>query len=338
MALRRRSRGRPRHRRLGVSTWRTPAWAARHRRRKGVTAFVMFETAPVPTALMACTRNRYVVPFVSPVTTCVVAVERTTRRLGEVPDVRRHQIPRDGARPSKAGAVHDTVAWPFPTVAGRERRRPAPSAGGVAWSETVEYPLVRGRHGLHRNRYFVPFVRPVTTWVVVSAEGLRRQGTTRRTASPHTGDGRTAIGAGAVDDTVACPFPAVADPIVGGPGATRPSVDQHGHGGDVRVPPVTMSTRVVIDVGERQLRRPGVRRRDRVGASRVPSPSPRKTPTASSSDAATTSRLPSLLRSPRARVSGVRKVQVDQIRRRFDHRAIGGHPSTAMYPPVAVQQ
>ena len=36
---------------------------------------VTFEYPPVPAALMACTRKRYVVPLVNAPTVCVVAVE-----------------------------------------------------------------------------------------------------------------------------------------------------------------------------------------------------------------------------------------------------------------------
>jgi hypothetical protein len=36
---------------------------------------VTFEYPPVPPALIACTRKRYVVPFVNPAIVCVVAVE-----------------------------------------------------------------------------------------------------------------------------------------------------------------------------------------------------------------------------------------------------------------------
>ena len=41
----------------------------------GVTGLVTFDIGPVPTAFVAATLNRYVVPFVSPVTVWVVAVE-----------------------------------------------------------------------------------------------------------------------------------------------------------------------------------------------------------------------------------------------------------------------
>ena len=41
----------------------------------GVTAFVTVEYPLVPSAFVACTLNRYVVPFVNPITTCVVSVE-----------------------------------------------------------------------------------------------------------------------------------------------------------------------------------------------------------------------------------------------------------------------
>ncbi len=41
----------------------------------GVTAFEAVENALFPIELTARTRNRYVVPFVSPVIVCIVAVE-----------------------------------------------------------------------------------------------------------------------------------------------------------------------------------------------------------------------------------------------------------------------
>ncbi len=41
----------------------------------GVTAAEGVESAPVPTALIAATRNVYAVPFVSPVTLYIVAVD-----------------------------------------------------------------------------------------------------------------------------------------------------------------------------------------------------------------------------------------------------------------------
>ena len=79
---------------------------------------VTVEYGPLPMALMACTRNRYLQPLVNPVTVWLVAVELNTLGVPvQYPTYGVTTYPVITEPPSDAGGVHDTVACPFPAVA-----------------------------------------------------------------------------------------------------------------------------------------------------------------------------------------------------------------------------
>ena len=123
-----------------------------------------------------------------------------------------------GDPPLLAGAVHDTWAWPLPAVAVTPVGAPGIVLGvtAVLGVDALEVPDVVV--AVTVNVYAVPLVRPDTaefTPVVV-----------RPLQAGHAGDGvivYPVIGeppllAGAVQDTTACAFPAVALTPVGAPG------------------------------------------------------------------------------------------------------------------------
>ena len=88
-----------------------------------VTAPDATDCGPVPLAFLAATLNVYVVPFVSPVIVCDVAVELNVRAgctMNPMYGVTTYPVI---AEPLFAGAVHDTTADPFPGTAVDARRR-----------------------------------------------------------------------------------------------------------------------------------------------------------------------------------------------------------------------
>ena len=121
-----------------------------------------------------------------------------------------------------AGAVHDTVACALPPTAVIDMGKLGFVAGVTdtdADAELVPAPFV----AVTVNVYDVPFVRPVTT-----------MGDDAPDTSIPAGDDDTTLylviaepplDAGAVKETVACPFPLVAVPIVGAPGAVASNTD-----------------------------------------------------------------------------------------------------------------
>jgi hypothetical protein len=140
----------------------------------GVTAFDSADSEPVPTALVAVTRNVYAVPLVNPVTVVVVAGGLPVTVLGACAVVPTYGVTVYPviALPPFAGAVQDTTAEVSPATAPTPVGTPGTVEGvGMTEFDAVESgPVPTGFVAETRNVYAVPLVSPVT--VVVVAGGL----------------------------------------------------------------------------------------------------------------------------------------------------------------------
>jgi len=96
----------------------------------GVTALDAAEAAEVPIAFVAVTVNVYDVLLVSPVTVADVVDPDTVAVRPPGDDVTVYPV--IGDPPVAEGAVHDTVAWPFPAVAFTAVGAPGGAAGVTA--------------------------------------------------------------------------------------------------------------------------------------------------------------------------------------------------------------
>jgi hypothetical protein len=189
----------------------------------GVTAADGAESGPVPTALLAATRNVYAVPLVNPVTVYEVDAEPVGTGACATPPtygVTRYPVIADP--PFEDGAVHDTATCPFPAVPETPVGAPGAPATGVTAADAAESgPVPTALIAATRNVYAVPFVNPVTVYEV-DADPV---GSGVCATPPTYGVTRYAVialppsEAGADHDNATEPFPADPTTPDGAPGA-----------------------------------------------------------------------------------------------------------------------
>jgi hypothetical protein len=176
----------------------------------GVTELEAVEDALVPTAFVAVTVKVYAVPLVRPIIV-----------IGEVPPVAvKPPVFEEtvyeviGEPPLFTGGVNEMVACPFPATAVTPVGAPGVVAGvtGAVALDGVLVPFAFV--AVTVNVYVVPFVRPVR----VSGEPLPVTDAPVFAVRVYEVIADPPLLAGAVNETVTCPLPIVAIPIVGAPG------------------------------------------------------------------------------------------------------------------------
>jgi hypothetical protein len=124
--------------------------------------------APSPMVLTALTRNEYVVPLVKPVTatagTTVFEFGTATLKLTPSVDVST-RYPTMGLPPSLTGAVNVSTTEPSPGVVFNAVGAPGKPAG-ITEAGVDAAPTPLALMARTRNKYDVPFVRPLTLDVV----------------------------------------------------------------------------------------------------------------------------------------------------------------------------
>jgi len=186
----------------------------------GVTAEDGAEAALLPTLFVACTENVYAVPFVSPLTTTLVALAPST--VAVLPsglDIAVYE--RIALPPLDPGSVQLTDAWPLPAMAVTAVGAPGAFAGAVGvtaaeGSDAVLLPTLFVATTV--NVYAVPFVSPPTTMLVALAPFTVAVLPSGLDAAVYDRIALPPLDPGSVQLTVACPFPATALTPVGAPG------------------------------------------------------------------------------------------------------------------------
>ena len=131
----------------------------------GVTLFEAADCALDPIALVATTRKVYAVPFVRPVTMCVVAV--VPALLSTPPaGVEVTVYPVIALPPLLTGGVKLTLACAFPPVAVTEVGAPGTVAGVTLFDAADGALEPAALVATTVKAYEVPFTRLVITWVV----------------------------------------------------------------------------------------------------------------------------------------------------------------------------
>ena len=173
----------------------------------GVTLAEGDDGALVPTALVAVTVHVTAVPFVRPATT-----------MGEpapealcAPQVAAYEV--IGVPPVEAGAVNETVTWPFPRTADTAVGEPGGPSGVTVLDGVEAAPVPAAVVAVTVQLTAVPLASPVTTIGEAGPDAL---------CGPHVAvyvvTGKPPVDAGAVKETVTCALPATAPTPVGAPG------------------------------------------------------------------------------------------------------------------------
>jgi len=155
--------------------------------------------------------------LVSPVTVADVALPAAVAVA--VPGDAVTVYDRTAPPPVVAGAVHDTVACPFPAVAVTPVGAPGGPDGVTALEAAEAGPVPAALAAVTVNVYAVPLTRPATVAEVADPDAVAvRPPGAEVTVYPVIAEPPVA---GAVHDTVAWPFPAFADIPVGAPGTVN---------------------------------------------------------------------------------------------------------------------
>jgi hypothetical protein len=128
----------------------------------GVTSFDWADSVLVPATFTAATVNVYGVPFVSPVTVSVVAVELNGTGVCATPlmyGVTTYDVTADP--PFDVGAVHVTVACMLPRVAVPMVGGSGVVAGVTTFEKSERGPNPMALMAATVNEYAVPLVSPV---------------------------------------------------------------------------------------------------------------------------------------------------------------------------------
>jgi hypothetical protein len=125
----------------------------------GVTELLALDAVLVPIEFVAVTVNVYAVPFVRPVT--VIGDEPPVAVNPPVFELTVYNVIPEP--PLLAGALKETVAWPFPGVAVTPVGAPGTVAGTTELLVPEEVLVPTELLAVTVNVYVVPFVSPVTT-------------------------------------------------------------------------------------------------------------------------------------------------------------------------------
>ena len=178
----------------------------------GVTLLEGADAGPVPAALVAVTVNVYAVPLVSPLTMIGEAAPLVAMPPGE--DVTAYDV--IGEPPFEAGGVNATPAWVLPASAPVIVGAPGTLAGITLFEGADASPVPTALVAVTVKVYAVPLARPVTVIGEATPLTLMAPGDD---VTVYEVIAEPPAEAGGANVTVACMFPAVAAPIVGGPGS-----------------------------------------------------------------------------------------------------------------------